>query len=303
MSRCAGSYIFSQCLLALQGGTASRAGGYTIAGGQLLTFLLPVSLVHLLPNFYYGALLVLIGSEIVVSWLFETFPRVSAAEFALSWATFLSVVALCAVLPVQGLEAGLLVGVALCALHFAYEYSVMQLVTFTVLPSRSHAALPFPYQQALSLFRGHMAAVSVSGAPHIHACCCRASMRAAAATRRGQMPRGALHRCCCAGYIFFGSMVEIARRLRQTAASLQAAEGCPTDTAAALHLADTRPGDGAPVSAAAATAAAQARATAHRFLLLDLRHVTGIDATTACSFASLSRSLANRCAHTHAQYA
>lgn len=63
----------------------------------------------------------------------------------------------------QGLEAGLLVGVILCALHFAYEYSLMQLVSLTVLPSRSHAMLPFRYQQVLALFKDHVTAVSVSG--------------------------------------------------------------------------------------------------------------------------------------------
>lgn len=63
----------------------------------------------------------------------------------------------------QGLEAGLLVGVILCALHFAYEYSLMQLVSMTVLPSRSHAMLPFRYQQVLALFQDHITAVSVSG--------------------------------------------------------------------------------------------------------------------------------------------
>jgi MFS superfamily sulfate permease-like transporter len=98
---CAGSYIFSQCLLALHGGTKSRAGGLTISFLQLMTFILPVSLVHLLPNFYYGGLLVLMGTEIIFSWLFLTYWRITKAEFVLSWLTFLSVVGLCAVLPVQ----------------------------------------------------------------------------------------------------------------------------------------------------------------------------------------------------------
>lgn len=67
----------------------------------------------------------------------------------------------------QGLEASMLVGVVLCSLHFAYEYSLMQLVTFTVTPSRSNHMLPFCYQQVLSIFRGNMLAVSVSGAPRL----------------------------------------------------------------------------------------------------------------------------------------
>lgn len=72
----------------------------------------------------------------------------------------------------QGLEAGLLVGVILCALHFAYEYSLMQLVSLTVLPSRSHAMLPFRYQQVLALFKDHVTAVSVSGVTLTLRCFC-----------------------------------------------------------------------------------------------------------------------------------
>jgi hypothetical protein len=59
----------------------------------------------------------------------------------------------------------MLVGIVLCSLHFAYEYSLMQLVTFTVTPSRSNNMLPFRFQQVLSIFRGNMLAVSVSGVP------------------------------------------------------------------------------------------------------------------------------------------
>lgn len=96
-----GSYIMSQSMLALNGGATSRAGGITMGSLQLLTFILPVSLAHLLPNCYYGGLLALLGSEIMFSWLFLTFWRIKTAEFVLSWLTFLSVVGLCAILPVQ----------------------------------------------------------------------------------------------------------------------------------------------------------------------------------------------------------
>lgn len=65
----------------------------------------------------------------------------------------------------QGLEAGILVGIVMCALHFAYEYSVLQLVTFTVSPSRSTAMLPYRHRQILSLFQGNVVAVSLSGTP------------------------------------------------------------------------------------------------------------------------------------------
>lgn len=90
------------------------------------------------------------------------------------------------------------------------------------------------------------------------------------------------------GYIFFGSMVEIAQRLRCIAADLGAAEPL-AERLRNCGLPD--PGPQAEAAAAAALAAAR------RFLLLDLRHVTGIDATTASAFASLRRSLESRSVH------
>lgn len=43
----------------------------------------------------------LIGTEIIYSWLFLTYWRITKSEFVLSWLTFLSVIGLCAILPVQ----------------------------------------------------------------------------------------------------------------------------------------------------------------------------------------------------------
>lgn len=57
----------------------------------------------------------------------------------------------------------MLVGIVACALHFAYEYSVLQLVEFSVVPSRSHIMLPLHHQQVLALFQPNLVAVSVSG--------------------------------------------------------------------------------------------------------------------------------------------
>lgn len=86
-------------------------------------------------------------------------------------------------------------------------------------------------------------------------------------------------------------MVEISRRLRLIADSVKAAMP-PQDTAFSPAL------GGPPwqaVEPLTVDAANSARIAARRFLLLDLRRVTGIDATTANAFASLSRSLSSRC--------
>lgn len=83
-------------------------------------------------------------------------------------------------------------------------------------------------------------------------------------------------------------MVEIGKRLKSTAALL-GTRSVPDLVAAAGLDPD---GDGGPGSLSVAAAAATA--AARRFLLLDLRSVVGIDATTASSFALLRRSLETR---------
>jgi hypothetical protein len=80
-------------------------------------------------------------------------------------------------------------------------------------------------------------------------------------------------------------MVEIGRRLRSTAALLS-----PKAPEELLSIAGIDPEKEAELLEPAAAAVASAR----RFLLLDLRRVTGIDATTASSFAMLRRTLESR---------
>jgi MFS superfamily sulfate permease-like transporter len=97
----AGSVIFSQSVLAIRSGVSSRLQGVTLGVAQAFIFLLPVSLVHLLPNFYYGALLAVLGIQICHEWLWNTRMRISRAEFVLSWASFISTLTLTSLMPVQ----------------------------------------------------------------------------------------------------------------------------------------------------------------------------------------------------------
>jgi hypothetical protein len=58
----------------------------------------------------------------------------------------------------------MLIGIMLCALHFAYEYTVMQLVTFTVSSSTSNSMLPIRHQLVLFCLRqANLRAMSISG--------------------------------------------------------------------------------------------------------------------------------------------
>jgi hypothetical protein len=91
-------------------------------------------------------------------------------------------------------------------------------------------------------------------------------------------------------------MVEISKRLRYIADRIKNST-LPEETCFSPAL------GGPPLEALeplTAESASSARAAARRFLLLDLRRVTGIDATAAISFGSLSRSLSSRCVHVFA---
>ena len=47
------------------------------AGVELGLFLLPISIIHYLPNFFFGSLLMLFGVEILMDWLIHSFKKVS----------------------------------------------------------------------------------------------------------------------------------------------------------------------------------------------------------------------------------
>ena len=87
-----GSYIFSQTLFALRGGVSTKIQGFVIAISQASLFFLPISVVQYVPNFYFGALLMVFGIEILFDWLIAPFGRVGRAEYLLLWATFLAIV-------------------------------------------------------------------------------------------------------------------------------------------------------------------------------------------------------------------
>lgn len=70
------------------------------------------------------------------------------------------------VVSTQGLHVGLAVGVAMCALQFAYDYAKIQLTTLALVPPLASTMLPQRTQQVLALFRGNMAAISITGALH-----------------------------------------------------------------------------------------------------------------------------------------
>ncbi|KAK9824383.1 hypothetical protein WJX72_009880 [[Myrmecia] bisecta] len=254
-----GSYIFSQTLFSLRARVTSRLNGAIIATSALLMFLLPFSVIDYLPKFFFGSLIMWIGFDIAKDWLVKSFWRVPRVEYALLWATFVAIIAL-------GLELGILLGIIMASVLFAVLYAQVNVMAFTVVPSRSGAVRTFEQRTVLELFASRCVAVSLSG------------------------------------YIFFGSALSVSEKVLEVAKSCLAEADVPSKTALDGNVTAKRRGGlpplprrsgnmADPFEGSVKDRADAAVAAAPRFLLLDFRRVNGLDATAARTFSTLHSSL------------
>mmetsp|Transcript_43759 Transcript_43759/g.133163 ORF Transcript_43759/g.133163 Transcript_43759/m.133163 type:complete len:737 (-) Transcript_43759:275-2485(-) len=100
-----GSYIFSQSIFALRAGIRSRLQGYVLALVELVTVLLPFSILSYVPNFFFGSLLVMIALDLCYEWLWDVRSKVTKAEYSVALATF-------ALIQMAGVEYGIFLGIA-----------------------------------------------------------------------------------------------------------------------------------------------------------------------------------------------
>lgn len=86
-----GSYIFSQTIFTLRSGVKSRLSGWTIVVLELVTFLLPFSLISFIPRFFFGGLLILIAVDLMKEWLIEARHKMLTVEYLVNIFTFLAI--------------------------------------------------------------------------------------------------------------------------------------------------------------------------------------------------------------------
>eukprot|EP01023_Acetabularia_acetabulum_P049289 TRINITY_DN5257_c0_g2_i2.p1 TRINITY_DN5257_c0_g2~~TRINITY_DN5257_c0_g2_i2.p1 ORF type:complete len:544 (+),score=84.96 TRINITY_DN5257_c0_g2_i2:163-1794(+) len=261
-----GSYIFSQTIFNMRGGVSSPFCAIVIVTLEFFLFLAPVNVVQYFPSFFFGSLMIWFGVEIMLDWLLRAYWRITRVEFVLIWITFAAIIAFTIFYPVEGLELGILVGIVIAALHFAIEYAQVSVAAFGVAPSRSGAVRTTKQRNILDLFLGNMLAVSLNG------------------------------------YVFFGSSVKISQKVKEVAKVVQNAKWSKngnlnedeesqylrrgqvgSDLGVVHHLYGTPP-----QLTDHCIAAVQ---DAPRFLLLDFRRVTGLDATAARTLAALVNTL------------
>eukprot|EP00911_Craspedida_sp_UC1_P000094 UC1_evm1s78 len=94
----------------------SRWVGAIITVLGLAMFMAPVSLLHYVPRFFFGAVLIFIAIDLMVDWLWHARKLVHTVEYLLIWGTFIAINAL-------DLELGMLAGIGMAVLVFIFEYS------------------------------------------------------------------------------------------------------------------------------------------------------------------------------------
>jgi SulP family sulfate permease len=104
-----GSYIFSQSIFSLRAGIRRRCNGAVIAALEIITFMLPFSVLDYVPIFFFGSLLVMIATDLMCEWLWEARDKMTNSEFIVNVSTF-------CLIHVLGVEYGILAGLALYAI-------------------------------------------------------------------------------------------------------------------------------------------------------------------------------------------
>ena len=116
-----GSYIFSQTIFNLRRQINTRVCSSVIALVELVAFLAPVSLIAYIPRFFFGGLLVLIGTDLMLEWLWMSRKKMMAPEYAVTLATFVAI-------QLTNIEVGMGIGVLLAVVAFTISYAEAPLI-------------------------------------------------------------------------------------------------------------------------------------------------------------------------------
>ena len=99
-----GSYIFSQTIFTYRTGVHSRWIGIIIMFMFLYVVTSPINVLQVAPLFFLGSTLIFIGYDLCYEWLVEIRHKIFLSEYAVVWATFVSI-------QIVGMDAGIVIGI------------------------------------------------------------------------------------------------------------------------------------------------------------------------------------------------
>ena len=150
-----GSYIFSQTIFTMRRGVHNRVCGLLVAAIELLVVALPISVTSYIPKFFFGALLVLIGVDLMTEWLIMGRKKMAGHEYMVCVATFMAIQAM-------GIEIGMGIGILLAMIMFVVTYASLPSVVISA-SNRSKVARNFDDKRVLVDSKGKLVTVSLNG--------------------------------------------------------------------------------------------------------------------------------------------
>eukprot|EP00039_Didymoeca_costata_P003399 m.67402 g.67402 ORF g.67402 m.67402 type:complete len:1011 (+) comp11886_c0_seq2:196-3228(+) len=112
-----GSYVFAQTVFSLRAGVSSVFNGIVIILGTLGIFFSPIALTAYVPKFFFGSILAFIAFDLLLDWLWLVRKDVPIVEYLLIIVTFVAIVVL------DNLEYGIVVGLSISVLSFVILYA------------------------------------------------------------------------------------------------------------------------------------------------------------------------------------
>ncbi|OWZ11419.1 Sulfate Permease [Phytophthora megakarya] len=126
-----GSYIFSQTIFTYRSKTNSRVVGVCVIFFEFAIVLVPLSVVSLVPRFFFAATLIFIAIDLMMEWLVHVYPKVLPREYVVLWLSFIAI-------NMVSLELGMVLGIGFAIINFLLGYAQVRVVNRR---SRSSAAV------------------------------------------------------------------------------------------------------------------------------------------------------------------
>ncbi|KAE8902460.1 hypothetical protein PF005_g18392 [Phytophthora fragariae] len=126
-----GSYIFSQTIFTYRSKTNSRVVGVCVIISEFAIVLVPLSVMSLVPRFFFAATLIFIAIDLMVEWLVHVYHKILPREYVVLWLSFIAI-------NMVSLELGMVLGIGFAIINFLFGYAQVRVVNRR---SRSSAAV------------------------------------------------------------------------------------------------------------------------------------------------------------------
>ncbi|KAG7383550.1 hypothetical protein PHYPSEUDO_003587 [Phytophthora pseudosyringae] len=126
-----GSYIFSQTIFTYRSKTNSRVVGVCVIISEFAIVLVPLSVMSLVPRFFFAATLIFIAIDLMMEWLVHVYHKVLPREYVVLWLSFIAI-------NMVSLELGMVLGIGFAIINFLLGYAQVRVVNRR---SRSSAAV------------------------------------------------------------------------------------------------------------------------------------------------------------------